>query len=471
MQTSKTFSIHFWLNKAKKKNDIAPVYARVTVNGKRAEISLKRYQSVTFWDSQTKRARPRTPNAPALNAYLDQVYADLLACQKQLLSEFKLITAQAIKARYLGEDEQEKTLMELVDYHNTTMKTVLKFGTLKNYYTTERYLKRFLKAEIRSSNMYLKQLSYSFIIDFEQYLRKGPSINKAHPLHNNGVMKHLERLKKLMNLALQLEWIEKDPFVRFKLKFTKHQRDYLSEPELEIFEQGVLEAKHHSKTRDFFVFSCYTGLSYADVRSLTDKNIVRGIDGDYWIFTQRKKTEKPVKIPLLNKALGIIRKYDNDAENNTRLLPVYSNQKTNFYLKEITVLFEIKKNITFHSARHTFATTLTLSNGVPIETVSKLLGHSRLSTTQVYARVIEEKVSLDMRILRNKLTLNHKKQCEITVRPLGKKAIELSYARSNTKQVCEELNIPYSVLHRWRKESQDYGNNSFAGRGKAKIDK
>ena len=154
MQTSKTFSILFWLSTAKKKNGIAPVYARVTVNGKRAEISLKRYQSVTSWDSKMKRARPRTPNAPGLNSYLDQVYTELLACHKQLLSEFKLITSQAIKARYLGEDEQEKTLLDLVDYHNTTMQTVLKFGTLKNYYTTERYIKRFLKAKIKTSDIY-----------------------------------------------------------------------------------------------------------------------------------------------------------------------------------------------------------------------------------------------------------------------------------------------------------------------------
>ncbi len=415
MQTSKTFSIHFWLNTAKKKNGVAPVYARITVNGKRAEISLKRYQSVTSWDSKTKRARPRTPNAPALNAYLDQVYADLLACQKQLISEFKLITSQALKARYLGEDEQEKTLMELVDYHNTTMKTVLKSGTLKNYYTTERYLKRFLKTRIKSCDIYLKQLSYSFIIDFEQYLRKGPSINKAQPLHNNGVMKHLERLKKMMNLAHQLEWIEKDPFVRFKLKFTKHQRDYLSESELQIFEQGKLKVEYHRKTRDVFVFSCYTGLSYTDVKSLTLHNIVRGIDSDYWIFTQREKTEQPVKIPLLDKALDIIKKYDNNAQGNAKLLPVFSNQKTNIYLKEITAIFEINKNITFHSARHTFATTVTLSNGVPIETVSKLLGHSKLSTTQVYARVIEEKVSVDMKSLKKILSYNINKSVGKTI--------------------------------------------------------
>uniref|UniRef100_UPI0040472AC5 site-specific integrase n=1 Tax=Mariniflexile sp. TaxID=1979402 RepID=UPI0040472AC5 len=268
MQTSKTFSIHFWLNAAKKKDDIAPLYARITVNGKRAEISLKRYLSVTYWDTIAKKAKPRTPNALALNAYLDQVYADLLECQKQLLSEFKLVTAQAIKVRNLGEDDDQRTLMDLVDYHNTNMKAVLKFGTLKNYYTTERYLKRFLTTKIKSSDIFLKQLSFGFIIDFEQFLRKGPSINKGQPLINNGV-----------NLALNLEWIEKDPFVRFKLKFTKHQRDYLSNLELQRFEVITLDQEVHKKTRDIFIFSCYTGLSFTDVRSLTDNNIVRGIDG------------------------------------------------------------------------------------------------------------------------------------------------------------------------------------------------
>lgn len=164
-----------------------------------------------------------------------------------------------------------------------------------------------------------------------------------------------------------------------------------------------MDGETHKKTRDIFVFSCYTGLSFTDVRSLTDNNIVRGIDGEYWIFTKREKTDQPIKIPLLDKAFKIIKKYDNDFENKSGILPVYTNQRLNVYLKEITALLAIKKNITFHSARHTFATTVTLSNGVPIETVSKLLGHSKLSTTQVYARVIEEKVSIDMKTLRNKL--------------------------------------------------------------------
>lgn len=414
MQTSKTFSIHFWLSMAKKKNDLAPIYARITVDGKRAEISLKRSTSVTYWDTRSKRSTLRTSDGKALNVYLDQVYSDLLACHKQLLGESRYVTAQAIKARYLGEDEQHKTLLQLVSYHNKNMVSVLKPGTLKNYFTTERYIKRYLKNKLKTNDVFLKQLSYKFIIDFEQFLRNGKSINRSQPLKNNGVMKHLERLKKMMNLALRLEWIEKDPFVRFSLKFTKHQRAFLSKSELEILESGQLSKGMHQKTRDVFVFACYTGLSYIDVKLLCDDHIVRGIDGDYWIFTKREKNDEAVKIPLLDKALNILKKYDQDTENKQeQLLPVFSNQKTNKYLKEIAAILKINKKLTFHAARHTFATTVTLSNGVPIETVSKLLGHTKLSTTQIYARVIEQKVSSDMRSLRSKLNTKDKAETKV----------------------------------------------------------
>jgi integrase len=404
MQTSKTFSIHFWLNSAKEKDDLAPIYARITVDRKRAEISLKRSLKVTYWDTRSKRANWRVPEGKALNTYLDQVYAKLLECHKQLLGESKYVTAQAIKAMYLGEDEQHKTLLQLVTYHNKNMASILKPGTLKNYFTTERYIKRYLKIKLKTDDIFLKQLSYKFIIDFEQFLRNGKSINRAQPLRNNGVMKHLERLKKMMNLALELEWLEKNPFIRFKLKFKKYHKEYLSQSELEVLENGYLNHKTLQKTRDIFVFACYTGLSYIDVKLLSERHIVRGIDGDYWIFTKRKKNDEPVKIPLLNKALDILKKYDDGIiDNEKELLPVFSNQKINKYLKEVATSLGINKKLTFHAARHTFATTVTLSNGVPIETVSKLLGHSKLATTQIYAKVVEQKLSGDMKLLKARL--------------------------------------------------------------------
>lgn len=406
MQTSKTFTVHFWLQMAKEKGGKAPIYARITVNQKRVEISLKRYTEVTFWDQNIKRSTARTPKAKALNLYLDQVYADLLECKKELARESSLVTAQTIKARFLGEDQEYKTLFDLVEYHKVNMVSTLTWGTLKNYFATEKYLLRFLKEKFKQDDIYLHQLSYRFIIDFEHYLRTAPSINKAQPLSNNGIMKHLERLKKLLNLALKLEWVEIDPFLRFSLRFKKQERHFLSQPELDRLEVLELKQENHRITRDIFIFSCYTGLPYTDVKNLKKKNIARGIDGEYWIFSRRAKNEQFLKIPLLKKAMEILDKYkDMEVSQGKSLLPVYSNQKLNTNLKEIAAILKVDKKLTFHSARHTFATTVTLSNGVPIETVSKLLGHTKLSTTQIYSRVIEKKVSEDMGILRRKLNL------------------------------------------------------------------
>ncbi|APQ16218.1 site-specific integrase [Maribacter hydrothermalis] len=407
MQTSRTFSIHLWLNTSKGKDGLAPIYARVTVDGKRAEISLQRQTKIKNWDSKSKRTKARTPEAKALNIYLNQIYFKLLDCQKELLSECKLITAKSIKYRFVGKDEKHKTLLELVTYHNKSMLGKLKMGTLKNYYTTENYLKRFLILEKKTKDIYLKQISSSFIIDFEQHLRKGPSLQSSKPLRNNGVMKHLERLRKLMNLALDLEWLDKNPFVRYKLKFNKFTKQFLTQENLETFEVSLLKEKKYQIVRDLFVFACYTGLSYSDVKLLNKANIKPGIDGDFWIFIRRQKNEQLVKIPLLDKALAILKKYENYPNvDKGRALPVISNQKINFYLKEITSDIGINKNITFHSARHTFATTVTLSNGVPIETVSKLMGHKKISTTQIYARVLEEKISSDIILLKKRLEIN-----------------------------------------------------------------
>ncbi|WP_298504570.1 site-specific integrase [uncultured Maribacter sp.] len=404
METSRTFNIHFWLNLAKRKQDFAPIYARVTVDGKRAEISLKRQTSVTYWDTNSKKTTSRTPEGKSLNNYIDQVQAKLLECYKQLSSDFELVTANGIKARFLGQDERHKTLLQLITYHNENMVGTLKFGTLKNYYTTENYIKLFLVKKKKLNDIYLKQLSHSFIIDFDQFLRKGPSLNNSQPLKNNGIMKHLERLKKLMNLAVELEWMDKNPFTRFKLKFNKREKAFLSKYELEALENTELKEKGYEIVKDVFIFACYTGLSYIDVKMLVEDNITKGIDGNYWIFTRREKNEQLVKIPLLDNAWKILKKYACHSENNNGLLlPVYSNQKVNTYLKKIADSLNIKKKLTFHSARHTFATTVTLSNGVPIETVSKLLGHTKLSTTQVYARVLEQKVSTDIQDLKNKL--------------------------------------------------------------------
>jgi site-specific recombinase XerD len=364
------------------------------------------------WDDIKNRGRGTSTKIRILNNYLDYVYNKLLDCHKQLLEEDKIVSANAIKARYLGKDDTHKTLKELIAYHNTTMITVLKFGTMKNYYTTDKYLDKYLNRKLKVKDIYLKQLNYRFIIDFEQYLRTYKNSKKQLMMSNNGVMKHLERFKKMINLAVKLEWVLKNPFNQFQLKFDKYDRQYLSERELELIENTHYNSERLEKVKDCFIFSCYTGLSYVDVKELTINQITRGIDNNNWIFTKREKTNETVKVPLLPKALEIINKYKDDLECNysKTLLPIASNQKTNTYLKEIAKDCSIHKNITFHVARHTFATTVMLSNGVPIETVSKLLGHTKLSTTQIYARVIESKISEDIQNLLKRFETKKQKQ-------------------------------------------------------------
>lgn len=405
MQTNSTFSIIFFTRKSRGNTDKLSIYARVTVNGKRSEISLKRCVNVLEWNSFKNRGRGSSSKIQILNRYLDYVYGKLLDCHKQLLEEFKVVSSHSIKARYLGEDDHQKTLKELIAYHNTNMDSVLKPGTMKNYYTTEKYLNRFLSEKLKTNDIYLKQLNYRFITDFEYYLRNYRNAKKQLMLTNNGVMKHLERLKKIINLSIKLEWIIKNPFQKFQLKFDKYDRQYLTERELGLLENTYFKQERLERVKDIFIFSCYTGLSYIDVKELTTHQIVKRMDNKYWIHTKREKTNEVVKIPILPKALEIIEKYKHMSElsNETKLLPLCSNQKTNSYLKEIMKACRIHKNVTFHVARHTFATTVMLTNGVPLETVSKLLGHTKLSTTQIYARVLDTKINEDITNLLERL--------------------------------------------------------------------
>src|SRR5690554_5142001 len=401
MLNKETFSIQYQLRTEKENKGRTPIYVRIYAHGKRTRFSLRKTIPIDLWDPKKRRLQEDTREAFEINTFLDRIERDLENAYNQLQREGKLITPHSVMARYLGKDQVKKTLLQLSEYHNHNMKSVLKPGTLKNYYTTERYIKRFLKIERNAEDIYLEHLNYEFIIDFENFLRRNVAPIQSRLLTNNGVMKHLERLKKLLNLALKLEWVSRDPFAKFSLKFVKSERHFLSQSELEQMLNTEFKEDYLNKTKDIFAFCCYTGLSYIDVKNLKKNDVVKGIDGKEWIFIKRQKTDQPVKVPLLDISEYIIEKYKEEMESRENLLPVFSNQKLNQFLKEVVKKLQINKNITFHSARHTFATTVTLSNGVPLETVSKLLGHTKLSTTQIYAQVLEQKISHDIGNLRS----------------------------------------------------------------------
>lgn len=398
MKNASTFSILFWVNLSRSKNGKARIYARITVNGKRSTVSLNKKVLISNWDAHKNRARGSSQQARILNSYLDETHSHIFKCYRELKIEQKIITAQTVKSRYLGNDEDNYSLMDIIKYHNQDMDGKLKWGTHKNYYTTQKYISKFIIKRYKTSDVYLKALDFDFIIKFEKFLRGYIPKDHQKKMDNNTVMKHIERLRKQIHLAIKLGWISQDPFINFKSKYIRNEREFLSKTELERIEQKQFDIERLALVKDLFIFSCYTSLSYIDVINLNFSNIQKGIDDDLWIYYKREKTSKTIKIPLLPKALEMIEKYYPYKFSNSqdKIFPKISNQKLNSYLKEIADLCSIHKNITFHMARHTFATTVTLSNGLPIETVSKLLGHSKISTTQIYARIIDSKISKDM---------------------------------------------------------------------------
>ena len=405
MRTRLTFSLNFWINGCRAENEEAIIYARITVNGKRANISLKRKVPVESWDSSKGLVRGSKPFAKSLNKYLDQIRSLIYQSYEDLLNEGNLITASAIKNKFLGEDKRNNTLSELFEYHNSISVTSLSPHTIRHYKVTQRYLLKFLVDKYKTDDIYLTKLDYAFIKNFEFFLKSYEPKDHQKKMGHNTAMKHLQRLRKMLTMAYHHEWIDKDPFIRFKSSYVKNRREFLAQYELEQLEDFSSSLERLDIVKDMFLFACYTGLSYIDVAKLNIDNIETDLDGQQWIKTKRQKTSIELRIPLLNKARRILLKYQDHprVSGRNRLLPTISNQKTNSYLKEISDFCGIKKNLTFHVARHTFATTVTLTNGVPIETVSKLLGHTKLATTQIYARVIDQKVKQDMERLELKI--------------------------------------------------------------------
>jgi site-specific recombinase XerD len=408
MKSTNTFGVHYTLRQNRPVDGKFPIYVRITVNKSRCELALKSYLLKEDWNNAKGAAKPKNQELKELNSYLEEVRSKIVTHYQRLALENTEVTAEAVKNAYLGISEKttaEKiTLCKLVDMHNDLMKSVLKRGTLKNYFSTAIYLRKFLGKKSPAGDIQLEDLNYAFITAFEFYIRNNP-LKAGDPCTNNGTMKHLERLKKMVTWAYTNEWIEKDPFTAYKLKFKRHEMEFLDKDELARIESRELTDPMLRRVRELFVFSCYTGLAYIDLVSLHPGNILSAVDGMKWIKTSRKKTDIPVNVPLLKPALAIMDKFraEEDAAKWETLFPRVSNQEMNRSLKLIGEICEIKKRLTFHLARHTFATTVTLLNGVPIETVSKLLGHTKLTTTMIYTHITQSKVGLDMSLLQSKL--------------------------------------------------------------------
>lgn len=401
---NKTFGLLFYVKRSKiDDSGKAPIYLRITVDGQRTELSVKRDIEPERWNTEGGKVKGTTEEVKSINAYIDVVRAKIYDHHQKLIQENKVITADAIKNSFLGVDEKQKSLISIFTYHNKQMKALIgkeyAAGTMERYETMLRLLKLFLQWRSKADDVTLREVDHKFITDLEFWLKT--ERNTAH----NTTMKYINNFKKIVRIALANGWIDRDPFINFKGRLKEVERGFLTADEIQAVISKDLHTHRLDQVRDIFVFCCFTGLAYADVQKLSKADITKGIDGEQWIQTHRRKTETLSSIPILPTALAILDKYVNHPVCVTKgkLLPVLTNQKMNGYLKEIADLCGITKNLTTHLARHTFATTITLTNGVPLESVSRMLGHKNIRTTQHYAKIIDRKVSDDMMILRNKL--------------------------------------------------------------------
>lgn len=392
-----TYRVLFYLKKnAILKNGKTIIMIRITINGEIAQLSSKLQVNPDCWDVKTGTVKGRTAEANNINRQLHNLKSAIDKAYTKQFDEFGYVVPEKIKNTILGIDRKNKTLLEYFDMHNKQY--AMKVGYSTTNVTYDRYqllrerVESFLKEHYNISDIAINEVTPVFLDSFYIYIR-----NNHKSAHNNA-MKAIQRLRRIFYFAKNTGLNIPDPFWNFNMNFETMERDFLSQKEIDTIQSKQFASKRVEQVRDLFIFCCYTGLSYVDLCNLKDSNIHIAFDNSLWIMSKRQKTNVQFNVRLLNTPIQILEKYKR-SQKEGKILPVISNQKLNEYLKEIADLCSITKNLTFHMARHSFATTIALSNGVPIETVSKMLGHKSIKTTQIYAKITDIKLSNDMQKL------------------------------------------------------------------------
>jgi site-specific recombinase XerD len=414
-------SILFYGKKSKlTKEGLLPIYLRVTIEGERIELSTQRYVHKDKWSVESGRVKGNSEEARSVNSYLDILRGRVYDHQRDIVHSGEPLTAAAMHARLLGTDEKKRMLVPIFENHNNQMKSLIGTeyakGTWDRFETTLDHVKNFLKEKYNTSDLDIRKIDHAFVSDFDFYLRSPHKVEgRTKTLYlrcaNNSAVKYIKNLKKIVRICIANGWLEKDPFVNYKGKTKELDRNYCTPAELEaiILKDGLTERL--DQVRDIYLAACHTGLAYIDIKQLGIEHISIGIDGGKWITKSRQKTDTASNIPLLPIVEQLLEKYKTHpyCQTTSKLFPVLSNQKMNAYLKELATVCGVRKELTFHSARHTFATTVTLTNDVSIESVSKMLGHKNLRTTQHYAKIVDKKVSNEMQKLGARLNLTQGK--------------------------------------------------------------
>ncbi|MBS2209934.1 site-specific integrase [Carboxylicivirga mesophila] len=397
-------TINFLLKHSRKNEAVSPIYARLTIQNRRMELATKLQVDPEIWDETTKRCIGKTTLAKSINRQLQQFEVKLRGIFSHLVALGDEFDVNDIKDEFLGVRKKQTGLLEVFTYYLETIEKGIgkgyAFRTLKHYRVTYKRVQLYIKS-LKRNDYPISKVNYKFLNGFDVYLKAN------YPIIQNTVWNYHKHLRRVLNLGVSLEHISVNPYNRFKVKLEPTHREFITLKELGMIEKKKLNVVRLSAIRDAFVFACYTGLSYADISKLSEKHLRVDDNDKEWIIINRSKNNNRCMIPLFPNAKAIIEKYKDFPESmlKGRLLPILSNQRMNAYLKELADICGIDKDLSMHVARHTFATSVTLSNGVPIETVSKILGHTSLKTTQIYAKVIASKISSDMDDLQRKLNL------------------------------------------------------------------
>jgi site-specific recombinase XerD len=384
------------------RNGEAAIYLRIKVGASEAEISTLKSAKPEMWSSAKQGATGKSEEARDINRYLEHLKRQLMMFINEMRDEGKEITARALKNAMTGKSEEERSILSVFRNHNDGVKKLVgkdfAAATHQRYETCMMHIKDYIKEKYRANDLNLNRIDPDFIRGFELYLKS--TRNCGH----NSAMKYIKNFKKIVKIALGNGWMKNDPFVNIRFKLKKVERPFLTEEEISIIMNKDFHCDRLRQVADIFIFGCFTGYAYSDLKHLTTENMVRDENGQMWIHAKRQKTKMVSHVPLLPPAQKIILKYKRHPHciKNNVLLPVLSNQKLNAYLKEVADLCGINKVLSTHIARHTFATTVTLNNDIPIESVSKMLGHSTITMTQNYAKMLDKKVGNDMKKVMDK---------------------------------------------------------------------
>lgn len=395
-QPRNTLSILYYLKRGHlNRNGECPVMCRISVRGEKETFSSHVYTSPDNWDVKSARVIGRTAKVIEQNKILTDLQVTLTRHYYDIEQRNGYVTAEMIKNAYMGITAQAESLLPI--YKEFLEETEALIGIQKSKKTYEKYERcyrrvvEFLRDKYHVSDIAFRDLKPMFLVDFEVWLATKKNCS------TNTIYKFLQLLRMPVLKAKRMGIVFKDPYEGYKMKKVSVDRGYLTEEEVIAIATHEITIPRLEQVRDIFIFCCYTGLAYSDVAALRQGNIQKMFDGRLWIVTHRQKTKTNVNVPLLPMAKKILEKYNwEEADKDAPILPVVSNQKSNAYLKEIGDICGVEKHLTFHLARHTFATTMTLGKGVPIESVSKMLGHTNISTTQIYARITNDKISKDM---------------------------------------------------------------------------